>query len=287
MAGFAGSTGGVTELAGRSVPDMTGREPLDEQVLRAALETRWSRVAVVGETGSTNADLLADTSAPDQSVLVAEVQTDGRGRLDRTWTSPRGAGLTFSVLLRPAVPMAHLGWLPLLAGVALHDAVTAETDVPVVLKWPNDLLAGDGERKVAGILAQARGESVVVGIGLNVTTTRDELPDQAPGGTEPTSLALEASPDVDREELLVAILGRLDARYAQWLDVKGDAEACGLAAAYRAACATLGREVVVATVGDTLTGTAVDIDAAGRLVLDVGGERQAVAAGDVEHVRSR
>ncbi|HJQ43916.1 MAG TPA: biotin--[acetyl-CoA-carboxylase] ligase, partial [Jatrophihabitantaceae bacterium] len=137
---------------------MPGREPLDESGLRDLLGTRWQRVVVVDETTSTNADLLQDTSAPDRSVLVAEVQTAGRGRLDRTWTSPPGAGLTFSVLLRPDVPMQHWGWLPLIAGVALHEAVASSTAVPVALKWPNDLLAGAESRKAAGILAQTSGD---------------------------------------------------------------------------------------------------------------------------------
>lgn len=251
------------------------RAGLDVDRLRAAVAPRWARVEVVDETSSTNADLLADVDAPDRSVLAAEVQRAGRGRFERSWESPPRAGLTFSVLLRPDVPMPHWGWLPLLAGVALHDAVT---DVlPVALKWPNDLLAAADERKLAGILAQTSGEAVVLGVGLNVSTTADELP--VPSAT---SLALAGAADVDRTDLLAAILTRLDARYAQWTDCGGDAAACGLAAAYRDACATLGRPVRV-TLGDgaVLSGTAGDVDEIGRLVVD----GRPVGAGDVEHVR--
>jgi BirA family biotin operon repressor/biotin-[acetyl-CoA-carboxylase] ligase len=246
-----------------------GRAPLDGSELRADLSPRWAYVDVVDETASTNEDLLAMPDAPDRSVLVAEHQSAGRGRLDRTWTSPPRAGLTFSVLLRPAPPVATWGWLPLLAGAALHDAIKGTS-----LKWPNDLLVG--ERKVAGILAQTGGDTVVIGIGLNVTTTADELP--VPTAT---SLALEGLPH-DRMELLIGILAALDKRYAQWSDVRGDAEACGLAAAYRAACATLGREIAVTgTDGTVVRGVAEAIDASGRLL--VGG--QVIGAGDVEHLR--
>lgn len=247
---------------------------------------RRPSITVVDETASTNEDLLADESGPDRSVLVAEVQIAGRGRLGRSWVSPPGAGLTFSVLLRPEVPLLHWGWLPLLAGVAVHEAVGAVTGVPVALKWPNDVLAGTGPDralfgKIAGILAQTSGEAVVIGIGVNVSTTRAELPVESA-----TSLALCGAMNVDRAELLTAILTRLDARSAQWADVDGDVEACGLAAAYREACATIGQVVAVTgTDGTLIHGTAIAVDESGRLRVDVDGTVRAIGAGDVEHVR--
>jgi BirA family biotin operon repressor/biotin-[acetyl-CoA-carboxylase] ligase len=230
-------------------------------------------VDVVAETASTNSDLLGDDTAPDRSVLVAEYQSAGRGRLDRAWTSPVGAGLTFSVLVRPAVPVSTWGWLPLLTGVALHDALDG-----TALKWPNDVLCAADERKLAGLLAQTSGQAVVLGIGLNVSLAEDELP--VPTAT---SLQLCSGSAPDRVDVLVAVLHALDRRLAQWSDVGGDAEACGLAAAYRSACATLGREVAVTTTGgERLAGTAVEVESDGRLRLS--GDR-IVGAGDVEHLR--
>ena len=256
------------------------RPALDVTMLRAALSPRWGRIDVVESTDSTNADLLADPSAPDRSVLVAEHQRAGRGRFDRTWTSPPRAGLTFSVLLRPDVPMADWGWLPLLAGVALRDAVAAVTGLESGLKWPNDLLAIDGG-KLAGILAQTAGPVVVIGVGLNVSTDEGELPVESA-----TSLLLAGAHDVDRTALLTEILRRLDARYAQWTDCGGDAAACGLAEAYRSACTTLGRVVHVRLAGeDVVEGTAVDVDELGRLLVRTTAGDQPVGAGDVEHVR--
>lgn len=256
----------------------SARPAIDTARLRSALGARWPSIEVVDDTASTNADLLAATDAPDRSVLAAEHQSAGRGRLDRVWSSPPRAGLTFSVLLRPTPPVATWGWLPLLAGVALHDAV-APACPGAALKWPNDLLIRDA--KVAGILAQTGGaqtdaQAVVIGIGLNVSTTAEELP--VPTAT---SLAL-AGADADRTDVLIAVLTAFDARYSQWTDVRGDAEACGLAAAYRAACATLGREVAVTgTDGAVVRGIAEDIDSSGRLRVG----HQIIGAGDVEHLR--
>lgn len=257
------------------------RDALDAQRLRAALAPRWARVDVVEETASTNADLLADLDAPDRTTLAAEHQLAGRGRFDRAWTSPPRAGLTFSALLRPQVTLQHWGWLPLLAGVALHEAVDETTGVATTLKWPNDLLVAADGRKVAGILAQTSGEAVVIGIGVNVDTSADELP-----VATATSLAIAGAGEVDRTALLAAILARLDARCAQWEDCGGDAAACGVAAAYRAACSTLGMAVrVTLGTGEVVEGEAIDLDEIGRLVVRTPTGVQAVGAGDVEHLR--
>ena len=125
------------------------RPALDGPALAAALvrhSTLWRSLEVVESVGSTNAELVAaaERDATEGTVLVAEHQEAGRGRLDRVWTSPPRAGLTLSVLLRPDVPAARRGWLPLLTGVALAEAVGEVTGVLTSLKWPNDLLARDG-----------------------------------------------------------------------------------------------------------------------------------------------
>jgi BirA family biotin operon repressor/biotin-[acetyl-CoA-carboxylase] ligase len=261
--------------------EATARPPIDQAALQAALHERWNRLAVVAETGSTNADLLADVTAPDRTALAAEMQTAGRGRLERTWSSPPRAGLTFSVLLRPETPLLTWPWLPLLTGVAVREAVQEVTGLALALKWPNDLLDPRDERKVAGILAQTADDAVVVGVGLNVSTTEEEL-------AVPTasSLLLCGVSPLDRTALLIGILARIDARVAQWSDCGGDAEACGLAHAYRSACATLGRVVEVALGETTIRGTAREIDAAGRLVVEgAEGEEHIVGAGDVGYVR--
>lgn len=259
------------------------RPPLHEADLRRALEGAgglWREVRVVPETGSSNADLVARAAEDEGVVLVAEYQSAGRGRLDRTWTAPPRSGLFFSVLLRPTdVPVARWGWLPLLAGVAAAEAVTRVSGVDVRLKWPNDLMVG--ERKLAGILAEQAGDAVVLGIGLNVSLREDELP--VPGAI---SLALAGAATTDRGPLLRAVLRELETLYRRWTAAGGDAQASGLHPAYTAACATIGRPVrVQLPAGRFLLGTATGIDDDGRLLVDGPDGPETVGAGDVVHVR--
>lgn len=259
--------------------------PLDADGVRTALADTWAQVDVVEATGSTNADLLAAAAAgaPDRSVLVAERQHAGRGRLARSWVSPEGTGLTVSVLLRPdGVPTSRFGWLPLLAGLALLDTVRGVTAVRCGLKWPNDLLVGPGGRKAAGILAEVTDPlrpAVVVGIGVNVTATP---PDQ-PGATSLHDEGIE----IDRTDLLIAMLRHLSDREAAWRARRGDPDLTRLRADYRAGCSSLGARVRVELPGGAVyTGIAEDVDRDGRLLLlDDAGRRRAVAAGDVVHVR--
>jgi BirA family biotin operon repressor/biotin-[acetyl-CoA-carboxylase] ligase len=262
-------------------PGGAQRPGIDLDRVRAAVGARWPRIDVVAETASTNADLIADTQAPERSVLVAEYQVAGRGRLDRVWVSPPRTGLTFSLVLRPTVPVATWGWLPLLAGIALHEAVEQVTGVPTALKWPNDLLAGTPPRKTAGVLAQSSGTAIVIGIGLNVSTTADELPIDAA-----TSLALAGAASTDRSALLAAVLARVDEHYRRWSHAGGDAQASGLTVAYLDACATIGQQVAVTGIDSTvLRGVAVGLDPIGRLRVSVDGAEHLVGAGDVTHLR--
>lgn len=279
------------------------RPPLHEAALRRALVREgglWRDVRVVEETGSTNADLAerARQGAPEGAVLVTELQTAGRGRLGRTWTAPPRSGLTFSMLLRPRVPVARFAWASLLTGVAVatalrrmtawshagegflgEDGEGGDTAVDVRLKWPNDLLVGN--RKLAGILAEMVDGGLVVGVGLNVGLREEELP--VPTAT---SLAIEGAPLSDRAPLLRAILREFGTWYQEWTALDGDPESSGLRTAYRDLCATLGREVRVEMPGgEAVAGTARDVDGAGRLVVAGAEGDVPVGAGDVVHVR--
>ena len=233
-------------------------------------------VEVLPEAGSTNAVVAerARAGAGEWLVVATEHQTAGRGRLDRVWETPPRAALTFSTLLRPTGPAAEWPWLPLLAGVAVVGALR-EHAAPASLKWPNDVLLED--RKTAGILVERvdtpTGPAAVLGIGLNVTSSRDELP--VPTAT---SLLVATGRALDRTLLLESLLARLRSQYAAW-SAGGGAR---LRPSYAAACSTLGRQVsVLLPDGRELVGTATDVDGGGRLV--VGGTP--VAAGDVVHVR--
>ena len=273
-----------------------GRKPLDAAGLaRAVLRPGglWRAVEVVDRTGSTNADLLGRAlgGAPEGVVLVAEEQSAGRGRMGRTWVSPPRAALTFSLLVRPAtVPPARRGWLPLLAGVAVASAVTAVTGVQTRLKWPNDVLVGPA--KLAGILAEAAGDAIVVGVGLNVSAEPGELPPPGPGALAATSLRIAASASaasaaLDREPLLIAILADFERWYQAWSRAGGDPERSGLLAGYTRLSGTIGRRVRAELPGgQVLCGLAVGVEQDGRLLVRVSPDAELpVAAGDVVHLR--
>jgi len=255
----------------------------------------WNRLELVEETGSTNVDLAAAAreGLPEGAVLVAEHQSAGRGRLDRVWESPPRAGIYVSVLLRPGLasrdwpeaPRKRWGWLPLLTGVALAEAVNHVTGLVPTLKWPNDLLL-DG-RKCGGILAEVNDDAVVVGVGLNVILRQEELPPDPPWGVGATSLAVAGATNLDREQLLASLLTELETWYRRWRTAGGDAEGCGLRTAYLRGCDTVGRRVrVLLPGGGELTGTAIMVDTDGRLVVRRrDGDTRAIASGDILHVR--
>jgi BirA family transcriptional regulator, biotin operon repressor / biotin---[acetyl-CoA-carboxylase] ligase len=237
-----------------------------------AIPARFGDVRRLAETDSTNrfALDLARTGAPDGVVVVADHQRSGRGRLGRTWSAPPGASLLVSVLLRPDLAPDDRHLVVVAAAVAMADAVLATTGVVAGLKWPNDLLVGD--RKLAGILAEAAGDAIVVGIGVNLDWP--EIPPALDGIA--TACNLEGGRPTSPDELLAAFL----ARYAKRL---GDLD--GTRAAYEARLATVGRRVRVERPGADLVGTATGIDRSGRLLVDACGTRHAVAAGDVVHLR--
>ena len=285
------------------------RPGLDEAGLRAQLVAPTgpvSRLDVVQRTGSTNADLAEaarlDVSGPGQawpdfSVLTAELQTEGRGRMGRSWEAPERSSLFVSVLLRPhgpqgrPLPTQSYGWLSLLAALSLAEAVSRCTGVAARLKWPNDVMV-DG-RKLAGVLAQmvpgagSNPPAVVVGAGMNVSLTDEDLP--VPTAT---SLLMEYASTTDRNVLLAAYLNDFAAAYAGFCAVDGDpqapwADGPGLLERLRARMDTLGRQVRAELPdGAFLTGRAVGLDRHGALlVVDGQGERHAVHAADVVHLR--
>ena len=273
---------------------------LDLERIRTALADDFTTIDFVEKTGSTNTDLMQATNVADGTVLLADEQLSGKGRLGRTWTAPAGSQVIFSVLLLPE-SLEHLGTLPLAAGLAVTDSIEG-----TVLKWPNDVHI-DGN-KLCGILAEAGpvGQAfkaapkteltkvevgkaevnkaevnkavggaapsarVVVGMGINVTLTREELPIE-----KATSLALEGR-DTDRTELAITVLKNLRRRIVQWENQDPQ-----LLRDYRAVCSSLGQEVRLETPSGDATGHVDEIGEDGRIM--VAGEYY--SAGDVTHLR--
>ena len=282
------------------------RPPLEPERLRASLVAPagpLARLDVVAETGSTNTDLadsarLVPSEYPDLSVLTAELQTAGRGRLGRSWQAPERSSLFVSVLLRPVnpagrpLPTQSYGWLSLLAALSLTKSVAARTGVEPRLKWPNDVLV-DG-RKLAGILAQLVPDSsgnppaVVVGTGLNVSLTDEDQP--VPTAT---SLLMEYASTTDRNVLLQDFLLQLNLDYRAFCAVDGDALAPwsgggSLRENIAERMVTLGQTVRAHLPGGgELVGRSAELAADGGLVVvdSEAGFRQTVTAADIIHLR--
>lgn len=249
-----------------------------------------SHFSYVPETGSTNADLIADYSnLADFSVLVAGFQSAGKGRAGRSWVAPAGSSLFVSVLLKPqGLPATKFSWLPLLAGLAMTRAVQEFLpNKEVRLKWPNDVLVG--EQKISGVLSELVPSlsGVVIGAGLNLKQQSGELPVETA-----TSLAIEGASKINPDAVLAKYLGELKKLYQDFVAHGGDAVACGLRQQVIASCSTLDRQGnsrvrAILPNDQELLGNAVGIDDTGRLIIQPqdGSELKPIAAGDIVHLR--
>jgi BirA family biotin operon repressor/biotin-[acetyl-CoA-carboxylase] ligase len=186
-------------------------DSLAPDAVRPLLRGRFGKVYRYAEVTPSTQRMLGEDSA-EGAVAVTEEQTEGRGRLGRRWEAAPGSSILVSVLLAPAVEPARLPELSLVTGGAVAQAIAEITGIEPAIKFPNDLLIG--MRKVAGILAESSEGRVVLGIGVNVNQTAQELP--ADTLTPPTSLRVVLGEPVDRARLLAAILLHLERDYDAW-----------------------------------------------------------------------
>ncbi len=225
------------------------------------------------EDVTASTQLLLGPDDPEGAVAVADEQSEGRGRLGRSWVAPRGTAVQVSVLLRPP-PERRIAQLSLLGGLATAESVEEALDLSAQIKWPNDVMVD--RRKVAGVLAEARGGVVVLGIGINVNQTPAQLP--ADASQPPASLRTVDGVIRDRAPLLADLLARLERLYDAWSEDGLDAVFDGLGARDF----LRGRRISVGA----RSGVAAGIDREGRLRLDLGhGELVAVESGEVEYER--
>jgi BirA family biotin operon repressor/biotin-[acetyl-CoA-carboxylase] ligase len=253
--------------------------PLSRETLAALVATDVGRNFFLRETATTTmaeAKAAAAVGAPHGTAVLAEGQTAGRGRRGRSWASPPRLGLYLSVVLEQRRVPQEITVLPLLAGVAVAEAIAAEAEVAVGLKWPNDLLHGGA--KVGGILAEAHGDPavVIVGVGVNCWHCRFDFPQDLP--YRATSLAAAGAASLDRTELAAAVLNGLGRWLARW----AEEDAAAVVEAWRERNVTLGRRVRV--VDPEVVGLAADVAADGALVVEDGGRRHSVYTGDVIHL---
>lgn len=288
-----------------STPAHPSRQPLDVDDVRTRLTVGPGELTCIGTTGSTNTDLAdawrAGDAPADRTIRLAEEQVTARGRLGRPWSAPAGAQVIFSALLRPdpgQVTPDSFGELPLLVGVAIAEAAR-EFGVPAVLKWPNDVVVEDpeapfGYRKLAGILVEAASIDppvIIVGIGLNVSLTTEEFDGAGIPTNTATSMILQGAeiPDAGTRAGLAAAevnhLLRIDEAWREQADGQ-DGALAALRQRYRELSATLGTEIRAELPdGSQVSGRAVDLGAHGELVIETGGERRTITAGDVVHLR--
>ena len=280
--------------------DTADRPPLDADFLRELLvgpDGPLARLDVVERSESTNTELAASVAAdpaawPAPALLVAEHQVAGRGRAGRVWETPARAALTCSLLVRPGLPREAMSWLPLLSGLATVTALRSTLGLHATVKWPNDVLVEDAgphvegwgrARKVAGILTELLPDGgAIVGIGVNVSQTADELPvDSA------TSLALAGAATVDRVVILTALGEAFTSVLGRWSAAGGDVVASGLEEEVSSVSATVGSQVRVSLLdGTSVVGEAVGhAPDGGLLVRDTGGNERTVRSGDVHHLR--
>ncbi len=246
------------------------RAALDKSVINS-LTTQYWRVSVVDVTTSTQTALVTRAIAgkvKPGDVITANFQRAGRGRMSRTFEAPKNSALLFSFYLKPQRKKEDWGWISLIAGTSVAQVLKKYS---ATVKWPNDILIK--EKKVSGLICEFNGEGVVVGIGINVGMTMDELP--VPTAT---SLAIQGATNIDRNHLLADVLNEFESIFTHW-DL-GDDSITGL---YTSLCSTLGTKVQIHYPNDLIEkGIATGISARGELILDSGSH---VQAGDVVHLR--
>lgn len=265
-----------------SSPDLLVPQEIQSRLRTSVIGAKIRHFDVVGSTNEVARD-LALKGAPEGTIVIAEKQSAGRGRLGRPWVSPAG-GIYFSVVLHPALPPTELVRVTLCTAVSVARAIRETAEVAVAIKWPNDILCRG--RKLVGILTEmvAEADSVgfaVVGIGINANTAVTDYP--APSRLSLTTLASVLGRATDRTDLLVAVLEALDRDYAR-LKQGRFAE---ILDEWKQMCSTIGTNVRVSTVEGTFEGIATGVNADGSLVVTASsGEKRAFRSGEVEHLRS-
>ncbi|MVP00007.1 biotin--[acetyl-CoA-carboxylase] ligase [Paenibacillus lutrae] len=259
-------------------------ERIEEKAIEEALQTSFmgKNIVLLDEVESTmnEAHRLVAEGANEGTLVIAEEQTSGRGRMGKKWHSPKGKGIWMSLILKPRVPVYFVPQLTLLTAVALCRAVRRETGIDIGIKWPNDLLVRG--KKVSGILLEMSGEDerlkyVIVGTGITANLTEEDIPEELTAVA--TSLAIEAGTPVKRETLIAAFLNELETLYQLYME-NGFAP---IRTMWEAMSVTLHNQVRVKTAQGVIEGRAESLDESGALVVrQLDGEKVRVYSGDVD-----
>jgi len=265
------------------IPDLLYPAEVSEGLQTKIVANRPNLIHHFMQVDSTNnrLKLLAEEGAPEGTVVIAEEQTAGKGRLGRSWLSPGGKGIWLSFLLRPPKPLEEISVFTLLTAVAVANALKKKLpDIEAEIKWPNDILIQD--RKVCGILTELKAEAdrlhyLVTGLGLNFNFTRSDFPPELKNSA--TSLFPEnGGPLLSRKEMAREILREIDVIYQKYLTVGTD----DILVQWKAQNVTLGKTITIKSLGGSFSGKALDIDKYGALIIiGPGGERRRFVAGEI------
>ncbi|MDA8079124.1 MAG: biotin--[acetyl-CoA-carboxylase] ligase [Nitrospiraceae bacterium] len=254
-----------------------------EQIITQIQGNLWKTVLYYPSVDSTN-DLAASMrDILPGTVIIADSQTRGRGRLGRSWISPPGRNIYLSMIIRPELLPRDAPLLTVLTAVSCAHALRCLSGLPLSIKWPNDLTAQG--KKIGGILTETRSDpdhiqQAVIGVGVNVNMSMDDIPDDL--RETATSLVLETGRYFQRTALIVGMLSEFERQYKILLGEGKES----LLADLRALSSTIGRDVVVTAGNERLAGHAEEIDDDGVLILRLAsGERRRVSAGDLHMTR--
>ncbi len=256
---------------------------LTEHEIASRLETTWAgcELHYFDETGSTNIDAknLAEQGAPHGTLVVADTQTNGRGRRGHTWQSPSGSTIAMSLVMRPTFSPEKASMLTLVMGLAVADAIAEVSGLQTQIKWPNDAVIN--RKKVTGILTEMSAEPgyiqyVVIGIGINVNSAIEEFPEEIRDMA--TSMKLECGREISRAEVIAAAMKyfeRYEAIFEKTLDLSG------LQEHYQELLVNMDAQVKVLDPKGAYEGISRGIDAEGNLLVEACGELRKVNAGEV------
>lgn len=243
-----------------------------------------NEIVYFDETTSTNdiAFALATDGALDGTLVIADSQTKGKGRLDRKWFSPKGTSILASLILCLNIPLSHSGNIILITTISIVQAIRHITNLNAMIKWPNDIVVND--RKVSGILVESkieknRAEFFVVGFGINVNIPKNAFPDEI--FDTATSLSIELQHEISRTQLLQETLYQLESHYTRLLDESAD-----FLQEWKNLSVTIGQRVKVEKPDGIFFAQALDIDKNGALIIQLGsGEIQSIMNDDLVKIR--
>ena len=268
---------------GNSVTDfLKNRAPLDAQILERELRLRqclWQNAILKDEVTSTNdiAKELVNNETLEGTFVIANFQTKGRGRQDRSWEAPRNSSIFVSIILRPN-NQNEIGWIPLLIGLSLFKSLESETRKNIKIKWPNDLVLVEGYDvlKFAGILLEKHKDFVIAGVGINFDQELNELPIK-----NATSLKSFLQNDLSKESIIAQFISELGARWIEENNAQSSPTP-SLVREYKSNCLTIGSEIIAQLPGgESFTAKALDISTTGELIVETKAGRRNLSSADI------